>query len=287
MQKMIKPRLCGYLESKNLYSPYQSGSRAFRSTEDNLARLESDCKRAQIEKKYLLAIFLDLSNAFDKLWNGGALFYLKQNEVRGRMLLWIKEFLQKRSFSVQYSGTQSKLVETVNGCPQGSVLSPIIFSLLMNTFKDALQKYNTENVSKSAEVSQFVDDSATWVISRNAKTAVKKGQSILLEIEQWSKDWGFVINPTKTQVLLVHNQRQAPENNPNFPKLELRGKQLEYKKTAKFLGMLFDKRMSWSPHINDLITRCQRDLNLMKCIRGKEWGTDKKMPISYIRIINT
>ena len=73
---MTKARLCNYLECNNLISKYQAGCRASHSCEDNLIRLEADCRRAQLENKYTVAIFLDLSNAFDKLWNTGALIYL-------------------------------------------------------------------------------------------------------------------------------------------------------------------------------------------------------------------
>ena len=78
MQKMIKVRLCNFLEENNIMSETQSGCRAFHSCEDNLTRLQADCVRAQLDKKYVVAVFLDLSNAFDKMWNEGALFYMNK-----------------------------------------------------------------------------------------------------------------------------------------------------------------------------------------------------------------
>ena len=198
MQKMIKPRLCGFLEENNLLSDYQSGCRESHSCDDNLARLETDIKRAQCAKHYLLAIFLDLSNAFDKLWSGGALGYLYNIGIKGRLLKWIQDFLKTRKITVRLNGQLSETVETINGCPQGSVLSPIIFSLIMNTFHEEIQKHNSdmEKQNKShfrASISQFVDDSATWVTSKDPKLAVEKAQSVLNIIEQWSKKYGFII----------------------------------------------------------------------------------------------
>ena len=64
MRKMIKPRLCNYLEKNNLLSKYQSGCRSRHSYEDNLTRLESDIQRAEKNKHFLLAIFLDLYCSF-------------------------------------------------------------------------------------------------------------------------------------------------------------------------------------------------------------------------------
>ena len=72
MQKIIKPKLCSYLEKNNLISKYQSGCRQGHSCDDNLTRLETDIRRTQKSKHFLIAVFLDLSAAFDKLWNAGA-----------------------------------------------------------------------------------------------------------------------------------------------------------------------------------------------------------------------
>ena len=95
MQKMIKPRLCNYLEKNNLLSKYQSGCRLRHSCEDNLTRLESDIGRAQKNKHFLLAIFLDLTAAFDKMWISGAIIYLRKIGIKGRILNWLKGFLEK------------------------------------------------------------------------------------------------------------------------------------------------------------------------------------------------
>lgn len=278
MQKMIKPRFCNHLERNNIMSKFQSGCRQNHSCEDNLTRLEADCRQAQIKKEYLVAIFLDLSNAFDKLWNGGALNMLEASGIKGRMLHWLADFLKSRKITVKQNGKYSDILELKNGCPQGSVLSPIIFSLVMNTFEKVIKDHNAsiQNPLEHAKISQFVDDSATWVTSKNPKHAITKAQKVLEYIEKWSKEFGFIINPTKTQVLIVHRNRiPAPENQPNFPKLKLCNVELKYNKTAKFLGMHFDKYLSWTQHIEILLQRCQKDCYVLRSIKGKEWGTDK------------
>ena len=93
---MIKPRLCNHLEKNNLLSKYQPGCRKVHSCDENLTRLESDIRRAQKSKHYLIAFFLDLTSAFDMLWTSGAIMYLKKIGIRGRLLNWIKDFLECR-----------------------------------------------------------------------------------------------------------------------------------------------------------------------------------------------
>ena len=54
---MINTRLIWYLESNNLISPVQSGSRSERSTNDNLIRLETFIRDAFIKQEHVVAVF--------------------------------------------------------------------------------------------------------------------------------------------------------------------------------------------------------------------------------------
>lgn len=276
MQKMIKSRLVYVLESKGLFSKSQSGCRNFHSCDDNLVRLESDIRKAQHTNKYVIAVFLDLSNAFDKMWNIGLLGYLHQIGIRGKMFYWIKDFLTGRKISVKCNGERSEIVETINGCPQGSVLSPVLFSLLMNTLSDRIDKHNALNKFDNINLSQFVDDSGIWTISGKPKAAVNKAQKALKAIEKWSFDFGFQINPSKTQVILFRKGYAQANITDELPKLMLCGQRLEFQKSVTLLGATLDQYLNWKPHVNNLINKCKKDLFLLRAISGQSWGADKK-----------
>ena len=129
-------------------------------------------------------------------------------------------------------------------------------------------------------MSQFVDDSATLLTASRPKLAVKKAKKILDAIETWSHDFGFIINPSKSQVLIIHKPTaKFPDN--SIPALALGGQTLDHtcKTTATFLEMTFDKTLSWKTHIRKLIDRCNRDLNIIQCTKDKNWGTDKRAHI--------
>jgi hypothetical protein len=57
--------------------------------------------------------------------------------------------------------------------------------------------------------------------------------------------------------------------------VHLGGTPIIFKKVVKFLGMLLDKKLTFSEHIKDLIIRCEKDLNLMRMLRGTDFGSDK------------
>jgi hypothetical protein len=155
MQKMIKPRLCAYLEKHNKISEVQSGCRSNHSCEDHLVRLEADIKRAQNLGQTVAAVFLDLTAAFDKLWNENAIKTLNTLGIEGKMLNWLAAFLTTRKIKVRLHDATSESVETINGCPQGSVLSPILFSVTMNTLDREINAHNSQNNTDLINLSLF------------------------------------------------------------------------------------------------------------------------------------
>ena len=72
-----------------------------RSTEDQLAYFIQDIEDAFQEKKKVLAVFFDLSKAFDRVWKEGLLLKLLQNGVHGNMYRWLKHVLFQRTARVK------------------------------------------------------------------------------------------------------------------------------------------------------------------------------------------
>ena len=193
------------------------------------------------------------------------------------MLKWIANFLDNRHLSVRVNGEVSDTLDTENGCPQGSVLYPLLFNIIMNSLSTAIQKENdANNISEQTKIdlAQFVDDGAFWTRSQSLKIVAKRSQKLLNAIENWSNEWGFTVNPQKTQVIIFSNHKKDVIN--NAPKLILLGNILEYQKCIKFLGITFDHYLTWNEHIQNLKIRCSKDLNLLRMISGTDWGADKK-----------
>ena len=61
-----------------------------------------------------------------------------------------------------------------------------------------------------------------------------------------------------------------------MPHLKLDGATLPYADDVKFLGMIFDSKLTWAKYIDDLNLKVKKYLNLLKVISGFHWGADKK-----------
>ncbi|MGL5578150.1 MAG: RNA-directed DNA polymerase, partial [Fusobacteriaceae bacterium] len=100
MERMVMNRLIFVIESRNIFSAYQSGFRKGRSTMDSIVYLENEIRKAQIKKEVLVGVFFDVEKAYDMLWKEGLLMKLESLGINGRMYNWILNFLFGRTIQV-------------------------------------------------------------------------------------------------------------------------------------------------------------------------------------------
>ena len=190
MERMINERLMFYLESKNLISKTQTGYRKYRNTEDQLAYLTQCVENAFQEKKRVLAVFFDLTSAFDKVWKRGLLYKIANLGVNSRMYGWIKSFLLHRTARVKSDNILSRQFTLKEGVPQGGVLSPTLFLIYIDDIMDAIRRHVCNSL--------HADDLAIWTASEYTTSARVRIQETVNDIDKWTKDWGLVINTRKT-----------------------------------------------------------------------------------------
>lgn len=169
---------------------------------ESVAVLDHDIKKAFNNKEVVVSVFLDIEKAYDSLWKEGLLIKIYDLGVRGRMFSWIKDFLMKRTIQVRVGGKISKTVEIDNGTPQGSVISPVLFNIMIN---DILM-----NIGRGFGQSLFADDGAIWKRGRNVEFTVRQVQRALDSVEDWADKWGFKISPTKSSYMIFGFKRKPP-----------------------------------------------------------------------------
>ena len=129
LKRIINLRLTWFLESNNLLSNLQTGFRAKRSTIDQIVHIETLIREAFIKKEHLVAVFFDLEKVYDTTWPYGI---LKDFDLQGRLPIFIKYFLENRTFQSRINDTLSDPKQQETGVPQGSILSVILFMIKIN-----------------------------------------------------------------------------------------------------------------------------------------------------------
>ena len=116
MERLVNSRLTWYLERHMVITEYQSGCRRRRSTVDNLVTLETSIRDAFVGRKHLVSIFFDLENT---TWKHGILLDLYKTGIRGRLPMFICDFLSDRYFKVRVGNIYSDPYSQEVRCPTG------------------------------------------------------------------------------------------------------------------------------------------------------------------------
>ena len=163
-----------------------------------------------------------------------------------------------------FSKSQSRSFRVRRGVLQGSVFGPVLFSLFINDLPASLPS--------SVSCSLYADDLAIWSSSPSVPTAVEATQGALFRLERWSKYWCLPLNPTKCEASFFSVDPHQANIQPN---LLLLGSRLRYNPTPTFLGVTFDRTLSFTKHVSSLKAKFFPRLKVLHCIYASSWGPSK------------
>lgn len=232
MEILIIKRLKPVIANSQLIPSHQFGFREAHGTVEQVHRLVEKINNAFEHKQYCSAAFLDISQAFDRVWHEGLLYKILKT-LPTNLYLLIKSYLKQRHFYVKHGEDQSGLHEIKAGVPQGSVMGPVLY--LMYTFDLP--------TTKDVLVGTFADDTALIATHEKPEVASAKLQRSLNEVELWLKDWRIKANESKS-VHVTFSLRQG-----SCPAVELNGIQIPHKEDVRYLGIYLDRRLTWRKHI--------------------------------------
>ena len=106
-------------------------------------------------KHTALAVYLDLSKAFDTIDHSILLKKMEHYGIRGITLEWFKSYLNQRVQYVTYKSTNSKSLNIPCGVPQGSVLGPLLF-ILYSTISQTRSNNPSQSCSQMTQLFIFL-----------------------------------------------------------------------------------------------------------------------------------
>jgi len=167
-EKLLIKRLKPVIERKNLIPNHQFGFRSKHSTIDQVHRITNSVENALEEKKVCSAVFLDVAQAFDKVWHEG-LNYKLRTILPKQYAEILESYLGERFFRIKQGGAYSELKEIKAGVPQGSVLGPVLYLLYTSDLP----------VLESSTVATFADDTAILAIVSSNEESTEKLQTAI------------------------------------------------------------------------------------------------------------
>ena len=273
MEKMVNNRLVWWLETNNLLSNLQCGFRKDRSTLDHLVRMEAFIQDSFLCRQHAIAVFFDLEKAYDTTWRFNILKSLSSWGFKGRLPVFISNFMTDRTFNVRVGNVLSDTFTQENGVPQGSVLSVTLFAIAINGITDCIRS--------PVSASLFVDDLAIICRSRSVPTATRQIQMTVNKLVSWADRTGFKFSETKTTCMHFSRHRGLFPD----PDIYLKGQALPFTNYVKFLGLWFDTKLNWKEQVKQLKIKCQSSLNLLRVLTGTRWGADRTVMLRIYRAL--
>lgn len=105
-------------------------------------------------KKIMMTVYFDIEKAYNTMWREGLLIKMNNLGISGRLFNWVKSFLTNRSIMVKVGSEFSDIFNINNGIPQGSVVSPVLFNIMINDmFSD---------VGSGIQLALYANDGVIW-----------------------------------------------------------------------------------------------------------------------------
>jgi len=211
-----------------------------------LARLVERITRPFGEKRLTGAVFLDMAKAFGTVWIDDLLYELTLLNFPSYIVHKISSSLRGRTFEASFQTAASSRRRMRAGVTKGGLISPVPFSLYVN---------DMPSPSHHVELALYADDTAIIATSRKPTLLVSYLESYLNYLQRWLSEWRIASNVAKsTAIIFARVGRRFIQPRP----VTLFGEPIEWVDTTRYLGVTLDKRLTWSPHIDQVRKRADQ-----------------------------
>ena len=178
------------------------------------------------------------------------MFNLAQLRVSTDLVQWFQSYLTGRHQLVVINGTASSILYLEAGVPQGSILAPLLFLVYINDI--------TSNIE--SDINLFADDTSLLDIVDKPDSSSLRLNRDLETLNAWATQWLVTFNASKTDVITFSTKR----NSIAYPPLYLNNVELATVDSHSHLGLTLTKNLSWKEHINKVVLKAMRRVNIIK-----------------------
>ena len=250
LERLMYNRLLKFINKNQLFNKHQFGFRDKHSTFMALIILIENLVNAIDNGKCAVGIFLDFQKAFDTVDHCILLDKLYFYGIRGQAFDWFSSYLHNRQQLVNYYGYESDLKTIKCGVPQGSILGPLLFLLYIN---------DLPQVSEYFMPILFADDTNLFATGYNLNDIVSEINKEIANIYAWVKANKLSLNIDKTNFMLFTPKCVPQSINGIF----IDGNKIMEVTETKFLGVIIDCKLNWSPHITYISKKVAKGVGII------------------------
>lgn len=198
-------------------------------------------------------MFFDFSSAFDTIKPALLGGKLTEMQVDAPLVSWMIDYLTGRPQYVRLQSCVSDRVVSNTGAPQGTVLSPFLFTLYTTDFS-----YRSE----SRHLQKFSDDSA--IVGCVSGGEELEYRTVIKDFVRWCELNNLQLNVTKTRELVVDLKRTKSPVSP----VSIQGACVDTVEEYKYLGVHIDNKLDWARNTDALFKKGQSRLYFLRRLRS-------------------
>ena len=255
-----------FLKESNQNDKNQSAYKSNHSTNTALLKITDDIYNAMDDSEVTVLVLLDYSKAFDTINHRLLYAKLKYLGFHSSAVSWIISYLTGRKQKVKTLSDESGWEEVKNGVPQGSVLGPLLFSILVHDISTYIP---------NSQYHMYADDTQIYyhcILEKIHETIIKINED-LKKVCEFSDKNCLKINPDKSNFIVIGTKKQTDKAKALVLKVKVNNVEIERKTITKNLGVYFDENMNWQKQISE-ITR-KANFKLRQLYRFKRFMTQK------------
>ena len=191
-------KVISYLNANKLLYEHQYGFRSGYSTIHPIIYLLNHCSEATNKPNpdYTLAIFCDLSKAFDVIDHRILLHKLSAYGIRGLVNKWFASYLTDRCQYVHFETNSSSRQVISGGVPQGSILGRLLYLIFVNDI----------HKSCDSNILSFADDTTLYLSHNDIASLYSNANRHINNLYDWFCANKLSLNAQKTTNILLSDQ---------------------------------------------------------------------------------
>ena len=249
----------------SLSHPRQFAYKQGHSTEAALHAVVRRIEKSVYSRQAALGLFLDIEGAFSNVSFSAVEAALEDAGVNPLLTDWIVCMLGSQRVTASI-GNYSRTVRVARGTPQGGVLSPLLFNLVMNNLLRRLD--SVPGIYAQA----YADDVVILACGLDSTIISERAQDGIAAVSDWSETCGLKISSEKTMATMFTWKRKW-----RYHPLKYAGSEIGLVDRVTYLGVTLDSKLSWLPHITNRVTKANRCLFMCRRAIGSVWGLTPKV----------
>jgi hypothetical protein len=240
---LINNQMMAHLTAHDIISPTQYAFRPNSSTTLALQTILNNIHKHKSQRHPLLAIYIDLSKAYDTISHERLLHKLRHEfNFTEQTTTFFSTYFRNRQQSTHTQHAQSRMQTITHGIPQGSTLSTTFFLLYINDIIRTVP---------NSKVYTYADDTTLIITAATLQDLQPLAQSELSNLISYFHVNNLVPNPTKTVYSIFYPRNAQPIQ------LTIGETTLRKDTQAKLLGHIVQDDMKYHQIINKIIKNLQ------------------------------